>query len=73
MNYFNIYIRIAIIYFADFRHIRDRIIASVPGRYSGSNLSRFGHMKLRRTLAQKFSAAELDKQKLRIGQVIFVF
>ncbi|KAI1721225.1 tyrosyl-DNA phosphodiesterase domain-containing protein [Ditylenchus destructor] len=53
---------------ADFRHIRDRIIASVPGRYSGSKLSRFGHMKLRRTLAEKFSADELDKQKLRIGQ-----
>uniref|UniRef100_A0A915CUV0 Tyrosyl-DNA phosphodiesterase n=1 Tax=Ditylenchus dipsaci TaxID=166011 RepID=A0A915CUV0_9BILA len=53
---------------ADFGHIKDRIVASVPGRYTSGLINHFGHMKLRKLLSEKFTAGELDSLKSHIGQ-----
>uniref|UniRef100_A0A914MLZ9 PLD phosphodiesterase domain-containing protein n=1 Tax=Meloidogyne incognita TaxID=6306 RepID=A0A914MLZ9_MELIC len=55
---------------ADFSKCRDRLIASVPGRFQKSNgtYSKFGHLKLRASLSSKFIPIELQTLKTFIGQ-----
>uniref|UniRef100_A0A183C2V1 Tyrosyl-DNA phosphodiesterase n=1 Tax=Globodera pallida TaxID=36090 RepID=A0A183C2V1_GLOPA len=57
---------------ADFSHIPDRIVASVPGRYQKSAVGamcRFGHLRLRQLLSEAFSAEERGRHhKTFVGQ-----
>lgn len=53
---------------ADFSHVDDRIVATVPGRYDKKQAWKFGHLKLRKLLQEKFTPEELKNQKTRIGQ-----
>ncbi|KAL3103747.1 hypothetical protein niasHS_001349 [Heterodera schachtii] len=58
---------------ADFSHIKDRIVASVPGRFqrsatNGDASCRFGHLRLRRLLSEAFSAEERQRHKTFVGQ-----
>uniref|UniRef100_A0A914EKP4 Tyrosyl-DNA phosphodiesterase n=1 Tax=Acrobeloides nanus TaxID=290746 RepID=A0A914EKP4_9BILA len=52
----------------DFSAVKDRIIASVPGRHLGPEMHLFGHMKLRKLLSQKFSPEQLKKLNVKICQ-----
>lgn len=53
---------------ADFSGVVDRIVASHPGRFTQSELVKWGHMRLRDLLKGKYSAAELAEMKTKIAQ-----
>lgn len=52
----------------DFSSILDHLIGTLPGRHMANKLNSFGHMKLRKFLAEKFTTTELENQKTRIAQ-----
>lgn len=53
---------------ADFSLIKDRLVSSCPGRYTGPRLFEFGHMRLRKLLSEKYEINELKNLKTIIGQ-----
>lgn len=54
---------------ADFAPIKDRIVATVPGRYTTrAEMRQFGHLRLRALLEERFSEEELRAHRTRVAQ-----